>query len=52
MLPDQNIKLLSRYQRLEIETARLLGGWLPGVVKWEVKRAVAGHLNIFSVAST
>jgi len=44
MLPDQNIKLLSRYQRLEIETARLLGGWLPGVVKWEVKRAVAGHL--------
>ncbi|MDX2008460.1 MAG: DUF455 family protein [Meiothermus sp.] len=43
-LPDHNIRLLSRFQRLEIETARLLGGWLPGVVKWEAKRAVAGHL--------
>lgn len=43
-LPDSNIRQLKRYQRLEIETSRLLGGWLPGVVKWEAKRAVAAHL--------
>ncbi len=43
-LPENNIRQLKRYQRLEIETARLLGGWLPGVVKWEVKRSLAGHL--------
>lgn len=44
LLPEQNIGQLRRFQRLEIATARLLGGWLPGIVKWEVKRAVAGHL--------
>ena len=31
-------------QAYEIHTARLLGGWLPGVVRWEVKHEVARHL--------
>ncbi len=31
-------------QAWETGTARLLGGWLPGIVRWEYKHAVARHL--------
>ena len=46
-LTDQlqsKIDRLKRYQAFETHTARLLGGWLPGIAKWEVKKQVAYHL--------
>jgi hypothetical protein len=39
-----NIEKLKRYQALETHAARLLGGWMPGIAKWEVKKRVAYHL--------
>ncbi|MBK8021027.1 MAG: DUF455 family protein [Chloroflexi bacterium] len=39
-----NIEKLKRYQALETYCARLLGGWLPGIARWEVKQQVAYHL--------
>ena len=41
---ERNIEKLKRYQALETLAARLLGGWLPGIAKWEVKQRVAYHL--------
>ena len=41
---ERNIDKLKRYQALETLAARLLGGWLPGIAKWEVKQRVAYHL--------
>lgn len=38
------IARLSRYQAFELHASRLLGGWLPGITKWEVKKQVAYHL--------
>lgn len=43
-LAKANIEKLKRYQALETHAARLLGGWLPGIAKWEVKKQVAYHL--------
>lgn len=39
-----NINRFKRYQAFETHSARLLGGWLPGVAKWEVKKQMAYHL--------
>ena len=39
-----NIDRLKRYQAFETQSARLLGGWLPGVARWEVKKQMAYHL--------
>lgn len=39
-----NIEKLRRYQALETHAARLLGGWMPGIARWEVKKRVAYHL--------
>lgn len=39
-----NIEYLKRYQTLETQMARLLGGWLPGVARWEVKKQIGYHL--------
>ena len=41
---ERNISKLKRYQALETLTARLLGGWLPGIAKWEVKQQAAYHI--------
>lgn len=38
------INHLCVFQYLEIECARLLGGWLPGLRRWESKHAAALHL--------
>ena len=35
---------LKRYQTLETHVARLLGGWLPGVARWEVKKQLGYHM--------
>ena len=35
---------MQRYQCFEIELARLLGGWLPGIETWEIKHRVGSHL--------
>jgi len=35
---------LAHLQAFEIQSARMLGGWLPGIERWEVKHAVALHL--------
>lgn len=44
MQPNDNIERLKRCQWLEINSARLLGGWLPGIVRWEHKSAAALHI--------
>jgi hypothetical protein len=41
---QSNIDRLKRYQTLETHITRLLGGWLPGIARWEVKQQVAYHL--------
>ena len=38
------IDQLKRYQAIETHLARLLGGWLPGVERWEVKKQIAYHI--------
>ncbi len=40
----QNLTALGRLQAFEIGCTRLLGGWLPGIARWEVKHAVGVHL--------
>lgn len=35
---------LKRLQAFEIQAARLLGGWLPGVARWETKHQLGLHL--------
>lgn len=42
--PDEVIARLKRFQALELHSARLLGGWLPGVERWETKHEIALHL--------
>ena len=39
-----HITRLARYQAWETYAARLLGGWLAGIARWEVKQQVAYHL--------
>ena len=39
-----NNERLKRYQALETHAARLIGGWLPGVARWEVKKQLGYHL--------
>lgn len=41
---DRVTRTLRIQQALEMELARLLGGWLPGIVSWETKHAVAQQL--------
>ena len=41
---DDVIARLKRLQALEIQSTRLLGGWLPGVATWEVKHEIGLHL--------
>jgi len=38
------IERLKRYQAIELHLSRVLGGWMPGIAKWEVKKQVAYHL--------
>ena len=40
----QNIYRLQRFQAFEIQIARLLGGWLPGIRRWEVKHEIGLHI--------
>ena len=37
-------RALCHLQAYEIQSARLLGGWLPGIERWEVKHEVGLHL--------
>ena len=39
-----NNERLKRYQALETHAARLIGGWLPGVARWEIKKQLGYHL--------
>ncbi|MEO1664876.1 MAG: DUF455 family protein [Chloroflexota bacterium] len=43
-IAKENIEKLKRYQALETHAARLLGGWMPGIAQWEVKKKVSYHL--------
>lgn len=43
-IAKENIEKLKRYQALETFAARLLGGWMPGIEKWEVKKQIAYHI--------
>lgn len=43
-MAKENIEKLKRYQALETLSARLLGGWMPGIATWEVKKQVGYHL--------
>jgi len=44
MKSKENINLLCALQAFEIESCRLLGGWLPGIRKWEDKYHICEHL--------
>lgn len=39
-----NSERLKRYQVYLTQAARLIGGWMPGVAKWEVKKQLGYHL--------
>lgn len=41
---ERTTKHLCYLQAYEIESSRLLGGWLPGIVDWDAKHEVARHL--------
>ncbi len=41
---QKNVHRLQRFQAFEIQTSRLLGGWLPGIRRWEVKHEVGLHI--------
>ena len=40
----QNIERLKYFQAFEIQLSRLLGGWLPGVERWETKHELGLHI--------
>ena len=44
MKAQQVIKRLKYFQWLESQSSRLLGGWLPGIVRWETKHAMGLHI--------
>ena len=44
MKSKENSEQLKRLQRMEILSTRLLGGWLPGIEKWEHKHVLCRHL--------
>lgn len=44
MKSKTNTDTLKRLQKLEILSSRLLGGWLPGIEKWELKHRVCFDL--------
>lgn len=39
-----NNERLKRYQAFETHVARLLGGWLPGIGLWEIKKQLGYHI--------
>jgi hypothetical protein len=41
---DAIIAKLKRFQALETMSFRLLGGWLPGVIRWETKHEIGLHI--------
>ena len=41
---EQVIQHLKRFQAYEIQSARLLGGWMPGIARWEIKHEIGLHL--------
>lgn len=41
---NEIVRQLRRFQALEIQSTRLLGGWLPGIARWETKHEVGLHL--------
>lgn len=42
---SRQIDALKRYQALEMASVRMLGGWLPGIERWEIKHEVGMHLR-------
>jgi uncharacterized ferritin-like protein (DUF455 family) len=41
---EEHVRQLQHFQSYEIQVSRLLGGWLPGISRWEVKHQVGAHL--------
>ncbi len=41
---EEHVRQLQHFQAYEIQMSRLLGGWLPGISRWEVKHQVGAHL--------
>ena len=41
---EEHARRLQYFQAYEIQMSRLLGGWLPGIGRWEVKHQVGAHL--------
>jgi hypothetical protein len=41
---EDHARQLQHFQAYEIQMSRLLGGWLPGIGRWEVKHQVGAHL--------
>ncbi len=39
-----NIERLKYFQAFEMQITRLIGGWLPGVARWEIKHELGLHL--------
>src|SRR5579863_8462468 len=41
---EQVIRHLKHFQGYEIQSCRLLGGWMPGIARWETKHDIGHHL--------
>lgn len=41
---QKNVERLKYFQSFEIQLSRLLGGWLPGVTRWETKHELGLHI--------
>jgi hypothetical protein len=41
---EQVIRHLKHFQGYEIQASRLLGGWMPGIARWETKHEIGLHL--------
>ena len=41
---EQVIRHLKHFQAYEINSARLLGAWMPGIRRWETKHDIGPHL--------
>ena len=42
---QRNLERLCYFQSYEIQLSRLLGGWLPGVARWETKHELGLHID-------
>ena len=43
---EEHARQLQHFQAYEIQMSRLLGGWLPGIARWEVKHRVAALFRV------